>query len=56
MNTLEEGSKIDPKIPKDDEAEDSLELKRSEVNEEDEGEPICIFASIFLYLHLSLSL
>lgn len=48
-NTLDEGSKIDPKILDDDEAEDSVEPKRSVVKEEDEeDEPICFFPSIFL--------
>ena len=36
--TLDEGEKIEPKIPKDDGAEESFEPKRSEANEEDEEE------------------
>lgn len=53
---MDEGAKIDPKIPDDDEAEDSVEPKRSVVKEEDEeDEPICFFPSIVLnYLSLSL--
>jgi hypothetical protein len=48
-NTLDEGAKIESKILEEDEAEESIEPKRSEVKDEDEeDEPICFFPSIFL--------
>ena len=55
-NTLDEGAKIDPKIPEDEEPEDSLEPKRSEVKEDfEEQPPTCFLPSISIYLYFSSS-
>lgn len=56
-NTLDEGAKIDPKIPFEDEEEyESLAPKSSEVKEEDDDDPTCFLPSIACFLSFSLNL